>query len=252
MTVTASSPRIADALRRVYAAAEWRPPPPEVHRDRIVTRPVPLDRLIGSLQAVFEEVPRLTRAAAAAHLMRWGVEQAGRLQGMLHDPAPLAGLLFANAGGAFILVRGDDPVARRRFTAAHELGHLLLHFPPGVDGRPIGDGATAAQPLVLGDEPESVCEAFCDGDAGAESRGGDNSQLVPSLSLPWREREANRFAAELLMPEAVVRELCRHYVQRCGPAPRFLEGHLATDLLVSRQAVRYRLAGLGLGVIEAA
>ena len=250
VTAGGSSARIAAALGRVYEAADWVPPPPEVRRDRIAARPVPLDRLIGSLQAVFEEVPGLTRATAAAHLLRWGVEQVPRLQDLLQDPAPLAGMLFANGSGGFILVRGDDPVPRRRFTAAHELGHLLLHFPPEEYGQPARDGS-APRAIMLGDEPEFVCEAFCDGGGGTESAGGDNGQLAPSLSLPWREREANRFAAELLMPEAVVRDLCRHYVQRYGPAPRFLEGHIATDLLVSRQAVRYRLADLGLGSVEA-
>jgi Zn-dependent peptidase ImmA (M78 family) len=67
------------------------------------------------------------------------------------------------------------------------------------------------------------------------------------LSLNWQEREANRFAAELLMPEPTVRALHDYYCERFGRSARFLEGHLAADLLVSRQAVQYRLADLGLG-----
>lgn len=246
MTVAGTSARIATALKLAHETAECLPLLPEVRRDRLVVRPVPLDRLVRSF-ASFEELPGLTCAAAGAHLLRFGVKQPG----LLADPTPLAGFVYADKSAAYILVRGDDPVPRRRFTAAHELGHLLLHFSPAGNGQAVSDGPAVSPTLVLGDQLDSVCDAFCDGGGGPDSADGDNVRLAPSLSLPWREREANRFAAELLMPEAVVRDLCRHYVQRYGPAPRFLEGHIATDLLVSRQAVRYRLADLGLALVEA-
>lgn len=62
------------------------------------------------------------------------------------------------------------------------------------------------------------------------------------------EREANRFAAELLMPEAVVRaradELKAEH--RCRPRG-VLEYRLAAELLVSGEAIRYRLKALGVG-----
>ena len=46
---------------------------------------------------------------------------------------PLSGFLYANGGGACVFVREEDAVARRRFCAAHELGHYLLHWPMVVD-----------------------------------------------------------------------------------------------------------------------
>jgi Zn-dependent peptidase ImmA (M78 family) len=56
------------------------------------------------------------------------------------------------------------------------------------------------------------------------------------------EREANQFAAELLMPQPLVTELVARY------APQFqgedLVWRLATELLVSRAAMRWRLKGL--------
>jgi Zn-dependent peptidase ImmA (M78 family) len=54
------------------------------------------------------------------------------------------------------------------------------------------------------------------------------------------ERQANRFAAELLMPEAVCRAMRAYTV-----SSRFLEHQLARDLLVSREAMRWRLRELG-------
>ncbi len=210
---------VADAIRRLHAAAGLPWPPPA---NPVVT-PVPLDTLIASYNLVHEEVPELSHASAGAFLVRWGV----RRPELLEDSSPLAGFLFANARGGYILVRGDDPLPRRRFTAAHELGHYLLHFLPRLQAKQ--DPETY---LLKDDRDDMVREEAKDGD-------------VKALSLPEMEmeRQANRFAAELLMPESVCRIAC---VQCFRPTPRFLEHHLAGTLLVSREAVRWRLRGLAL------
>jgi uncharacterized protein DUF955 len=68
-----------------------------------------------------------------------------------------------------IWVRRDESETRRRFTIAHEIGHHLLH----------SDGATVlCRPLDV-DQADDAERA--------------------------KERQANRFAAELLMPEPLVR-----------------------------------------------
>lgn len=264
------SARIAAALRRVYAAADWSAEVPEApvapkpsaggparHRPghRIAVRPVPLGELVAQQNAVVEEVPGLTRALAAARLLRWGVEQ----RQLLEDPAPLVGFIYANATAGLLLVRRDDPLPRRRFTIAHELGHLLLHVPAaagdpaqnGVDDAPDEAPAVPGE-LLMTDGPDTVMEAVLG--SGEDEAGAGGPAPTPSaggraaaLSLTWQEREANRFAAELLMPEPTVRALYDYYTGRFGRSARFLEGHLAADLLVSRQAVQYRLADLGLG-----
>jgi len=87
--------------------------------------------------------------------------------------------------------------ARRRFTLAHEIGHVLLH----------------GEPLV------------------AAARGGGGRKK--------REREVERFAAELLMPARLVRAAARQY----GLDPE----KLRALFLVSRQAMQIRLHELGLG-----
>jgi len=211
---------VADAIRRLFGAAGL--PWPPLARRTIV--PVPLDRLIASYNLVHEEVPGLTRAAAGAFLARWGIHRAE----LLEDNSPLAGFLFANASGGYILVRTDDPLPRRRFTAAHELGHYLLHFLPHLQAA--DDLETY---LVQDDSGETVREE--------EKPSSDNA-----LSLPEMERQANRFAAELLMPEAVCRTAADLYAARFHASLRFLEHHLARDLLVSREAMRWRLRSLNL------
>lgn len=129
----------------------------------------------------------------------------------------LSGFLFRDGATrrAVIGVNASHHPNRRRFTIAHELGHFLLH-----KGEPVHvDGANVAYRLDRRDE--------------RSSSGQDEF-----------EREANLFAAELLMPK------------------RFLDSDLATrkiDLLdddvvtdiareygVSTQALTFRLMNLGL------
>jgi Zn-dependent peptidase ImmA (M78 family) len=204
---------IAEAIRRLYAQAGLPWPPPL----SLLVAPVPLDRLIASYNLVHEEVPGLTAAAAGAFLARWGLQRPE----LLADTAPLAGFLFANASGGYILVNAEDNLPRRRFTAAHELGHYLLHFLPRLEAE-----RDAETYLVQSDAGDMVRE---------EEKAADDK----TLSLPEMERQANRFAAELLMPEVVCRTMRAYTV-----SSRFLEHHLARDLLVSREAMRWRLRSL--------
>ena len=81
---------------------------------------------------------------------------------------PCSGLLLP--AGRLIVLRADEPPARQRFTLAHELGHWVCQVREGR-GKAV------------------YCRA---------------QDVVPSADR-LREREANVFAAELLMPEEAVR-----------------------------------------------
>jgi len=98
-----------------------------------------------------------------------------------------------------IWVRRDESLTRRRFTIAHEIGHHFLH----------SDGATV------------LCRA------------ADVDQSEEAARL--KERQANRFAAELLMPEDLVRE------HAGGDAD---VADLARTFDVSPIAMAYRLVNL--------
>ena len=100
--------------------------------------------------------------------------------------------------GHAIELYGTRGERRRRFTVAHEIGHFVLH-------------------------PERV----------RSERGG-----VTNWGSRDLEREADTFAAELLMPEHLVRQL----VLEEGADP----GRLADRFDVSVQAMTIRLARLGL------
>jgi hypothetical protein len=146
-------------------------------------------------------VPPLDVEELAASLCRLRVRAAD-------DLGPIAGAVPAVQFSGVLLparweiwVRRDEPAPRRRFTVAHEIGHHLLH----------SDGAAV------------LCRP-----ADVETARGD---------VRDREREANRFAAELLMPEPLVRAAA----DREGPDPIAL----STRFGVSDVAMGYRLVTLG-------
>ena len=101
-----------------------------------------------------------------------------------------------------MIVNAGEPEARRRFTVAHEVGHWVCQ-------------------VMKGHEAPVYCRA--------EDVGNGTGKAL--------EREANVFAAELLMPEPAVRaEFAR--------AP--VLGSLAALFGVSEQAVHWRLFNFGL------
>jgi len=104
-----------------------------------------------------------------------------------------------------ILVNDMDSEARARFTIAHELGHYFLH----MDSMPPNDSG-----LIT---------------------------CLRSDSSPI-ETQANRFAAELLMPEALVRQ---EYAKMVIPVCE----SLAEIFQVSNQAMEIRLKQLELGYV---
>lgn len=108
-----------------------------------------------------------------------------------------SGALRSSERVARVFVDSQDPAVRRRFTLAHELGHLMLH------------------PL------------------GTEFR---DRESQPLQALPRKEREANQFAEELLMPEWLVRP----YVDVLNADL----AKLASAFCVSRMAMEIRLQTL--------
>ena len=115
------------------------------------------------------------------------------------EPFQCEAALEPRGDGHRIVLRGATGEHRRRFTIAHEIGHFVLH-------------------------PRRL----------APERGGGGNAAWQA-----QEREADQFAAELLMPEHLVREA----VVTQGPDVDRLAGRFE----VSRQAMQVRLRRLGLG-----
>jgi uncharacterized protein DUF955 len=112
---------------------------------------------------------------------------------------PSERLIRVNASEA---MSGDTPTRRIRFTIAHELGHWICH------ARGLDDAPTYCRSQDLAEDADRALE-----------------------------REANVFGAELLMPEAAVREAWAAFPDAQGLAVRFG---------VSALAAQWRLYSFGL------
>lgn len=112
-----------------------------------------------------------------------------------------------------IIVNASHSEVRKRFTIAHELGHYIYHR------------------SLLGD-------GICDNTAYRSDR---NSQYAHPHIGPDHETEANRFAAGLLMPGHLIRELWDHGITDSEKMADYLD--------VSKPAMRIRLRQLGLDVL---
>lgn len=164
----------------------------EERYDAAEAPPVPVERVATSLLGLFVDEADDVRSLPGAPTDQ------GRLSGML------------DAGEMVVWVdRGEArrSPGRRRFTIAHEIGHLMLHVPVGKE--------------VFYDRPADIREI--DDDPPGEE--------LPELRR--REREANVFARELLMPERLVNEQAH--------ATGFNLPALANRFEVSVPAMRLRL-----------
>lgn len=111
----------------------------------------------------------------------------------------------------FIVVNLSEPATRRRFTIAHELAHFILH------------------------KGENTLYAHRD----MTDNSGNDAAI---------EREANYFAANVLMPEKLIKNRVEEIRQNTvGSTPSFvLAKMIADDFYVSESAAEVRLRQLGI------
>jgi Zn-dependent peptidase ImmA (M78 family) len=126
----------------------------------------------------------------------------------------LAGVLVRGEGRVVIGVNSSHHSNRQRFTIAHECGHLLLH-----------EGGT-----------------YVDKSFRVNLRDD-----VSSLAIDPEEIEANRFAAELLMPYKLLIDDLHHEIDLESEATI---GALARKYGVSLQAMTHRIANVVEGRIK--
>ena len=198
----------------------------------------PLGELIGSFNLIQVELSGLTGQTAAKYL---AVNSAPVSQLDSATDDPLAGFLYATSRHAVLFVERNDLIVRRRFSVAHELGHYWLHYVLQHD--------RAASRTEIDNNSEPVI--FVDTARSLESDGDEavitEEVATTGATLPTQnqmEYEADLFASRLLMPSYLVKALVERY--RPGFDGGTLIRRLASDLLVSRLAIRIRLRELGL------
>lgn len=120
----------------------------------------------------------------------------------------ISGWIELQESGSYLIVINQlHALTRQRFTAAHELGHYIYHR--NLLGR--GTGDTRAYRT-------------------------ENSPLPNTAIRPRHERQANAFAANLLMPVQLIEKLRLEGVVDVGM--------MAERLSVSEEAMRIRLGGV--------
>jgi Zn-dependent peptidase ImmA (M78 family) len=126
---------------------------------------------------------------------------------------PESGFALRVDGRWIIGVNTQTSRLRQRFSIAHELGHLLLH-----EGK---------QLIVT-------------------SARIDLRNSVSSMGTDAEEIDANRFAAELLMPRDLVMKSVSAIIKEKQPTRDELVRRLAREFDVSTDAMGYRLINLGI------
>lgn len=120
-------------------------------------------------------------------------------------PAGVSGELRPSEGTYVVRVNRHDSKARQRFTVAHEIAHYLLHRDQ------IGAGIT-------------------------------DDVLYRSTLSDAREAEANKLAAEIIMPQST---MDREFREKAGQREEVI-AQLAEQFQVSEAAMRIRLENLWL------
>ncbi len=142
------------------------------------------------------------------------VRRIAKRLGIMLIPLPanddISGVLIRENGSNTIAVNSSHHINRQRFTLAHELGHFFLH---------------------------EDMEEHVDQNLRVAWRNSDSSKAVN-----WPEIEANRFAAELLMP----REFLMRDLDSLEKIEKRTVALLASSYGVSPEAMKIRLTNLGI------
>lgn len=226
---------IKTAAKRACANAEF-------DFDQLAPGITPLFEIIASYPLRVVELPepnlRLRYSTAFAFISR---ELGQTIPASSEEDCSLSGFLYAHefTGNfyGFILTEKSDPTTRRRYSAAHELGHYLLHVLPLLEVRAKMEGL---EELVW-----TEGHSFNDNNE-AEAGATTGRPSVTFKSGQEVEREANIFAAELLMPEHTCRAYAENYRSQFKVNKAAMTRRMANDFFVSVEAMRWRLIDLGL------
>lgn len=124
----------------------------------------------------------------------------------------ISGLLYLKNGTPYIGVNSSHHPNRKRFTIAHELGHYVLHHPKDND-------VIVDKKLFIFPRAEELSSGY------------------------EKEKEANKFAASLLMPKALLERIIIQEEIDLDDDNAITK--LSEIVLVSEQALTYRLLNLG-------
>lgn len=177
-------------------------------------------------------LPDLTDRRAMEYLAReWGIDVDDEQLG----EAPQAGGLYVAESGThrWIFIEPADHARRRKFTIAHEIGHLIVEAIPELERQ-----ASSLGTLL----PEAAPKRLLKYGRCALSRG---ARLT---AADKRELDAHDFAAELLMPVEGVRALIRRQFPTGFPTEQQISD--LVRLLVATYDVSWEAAERRVGILD--
>ena len=236
---------ISQAVNKAYQDAE-------IDLNTLKPGVVPLYTLIQSYPISVDEIQDMTAEKVAEFL----AAETGQTISIPEDrDCWLAGYLYLqqyqdSLYGCILTEKRPSaaPIFRRRFSAAHELGHYLLHFLPWLEA----NKNESSEPLIFTEglyNPQEEQEEIETIKLAGELFITNSSQNILKLQDCDRdlmEAEADCFAGELLIPEKGCYELAKRYQGRFGKKLDVLVGRLAPEFLVSKQAMKRRLLELNI------
>lgn len=131
------------------------------------------------------------------------------------DNDNLSGYIAKDKDGYYICVNRKHPATRQQFTIAHEIGHFILH----------------KDVLDSGNLPPTMYKVG-DGIIPALARSDYNSPIYREM-----ETEANKFAAELLMPK-------EEFIKKANECEDLVELALAFKVSVGAASIRANNLGI--------
>ena len=234
-------------VREKFAAAN-------LDYDSTAQRVVPLFEIITSHDLYVEQLPRdkdlnknkLTAKRAVDFIKQ---EMGLQVNNHLTQTNELSGYIYATYSRGILLgcifTDTNEISTRRRFSAAHELGHYLLHFLPRVADKTRSDDDDGFSIFTEGVSFADKKNTEAKDTAEIKIVSGYEESETIDVNRDEMEKEANFFAAELLMPRNACLELAKTYAEKFGASKTVIVRRLASEFLVSFEAMLRRLKDLG-------
>ncbi|CAN5776854.1 hypothetical protein BH20ACI4_BH20ACI4_04480 [soil metagenome] len=207
---------------------------------------VPLNQMFAQYPLMIAELPNGKTLSTRNAVKFLEIEIGFEMPNLKTDERKLSGFLYTAKFGEHlqgcIFTDKSEPTVRRRFSAAHEFGHYLLHFLPMlkiIDA----ENLFLTESLVFDESKKNNSEIEIAEDFDFEKIGVESKEEM--------ESEADFFAAELLMPRNACRQANKFLKGFAGKNEKAVIKYFATEFLVSFEAMRRRFEDLNVFEKEA-
>lgn len=227
----AKKQKISETVREVFARIN-------LDYENFPSQIVPLDQMFAEYPLMVVELPNGKTLSTKTAVKFLEIEIGFEMPELAADERKLSGFLYAAKCGDYlqgcIFTDKSEPTVRRRFSAAHEFGHYLLHFMPLLKTAE-SENLFLTESMAIGDSDEIQAEIKIAEDFDFKKIGAENKCEM--------EQEADFFAAELLMPRNACLKAATIFIE-IGKNKKALINRLATEFLVSFEAMKRRLEEL--------